>query len=231
MLLALSGLCQDEMPSPEIIRYDGRSALFPASWTGGKTKAFATAADPALFTSDSSLLADEMGKYPRSVLKENISHVYIVEKLTFNRQRFTGTNSTDDIYIAQLDNPELGKTFHHEFSSILLRKYGSDELERKWRALSPGIRGGNSASAVKAGLYSTGYDSALLVKGYLSPYSLSNWENDFNMYAENLFGGGPEFWRIVDRYPRVRSKLDLMLDFYIRIWGGYSEKFFRGLAN
>lgn len=69
-------------------------------------------------------------------------------------------------------------------------------------------------------------------KGYLAPYSLSNWENDFNMYAENIFCGGKDFWELLDKYPKALEKARLVIQFYKeKVWGGYSETFFRGLAN
>lgn len=135
------------------------------------------------------------------------------------------------MYIAVEANPDIEKTFHHEFSSILLRNHSDLELEMKWRSLSPGLRNGNSAAAVKAGIYATGIYTALCAKGYLSAYALSNWENDFNMYAENIFAGGKEFWAVVDRFPAVKQKAGLVISFYHKIWPGYTENFFRAAAG
>lgn len=212
---------------PPVIAYNGVEQIFPASWLAGKTKARATMADTAKFRQDTAAILEAFYKYPIGVLQKNIAHIYIVGKLSFNNQRFTGTNSSDDIFIGSEGNLEIEKTFHHEFSSILLRNYADFSLEMKWKELSPGIRNGNSASAVKAGFSSVNTDSVLLTKGYLSPYSLSNWENDFNMYAENLFTAGRAFWQMADKNPIVTAKLKLVVQFYHSVWSGYTWDYFR----
>ncbi len=222
---------QQTLTSPSVICYDGKEQILPASWLGKKTKAKATAADTAKFHTDTAAVNRAFDKYPSSVLKKDLGHVYIVGKLKFNGQFFTGTNSTTDIYIGSEGNNEIEKTFHHEFSSILLRNYASYTMESDWKQLSPSLRNSSSAASVKAGLFSTSFDSVLCEKGYLSPYSLSNWENDFNMYAENLFAGGADFWKIVDKYPSVKAKLNLVLALYKKVWGGFSENYFRFLAD
>lgn len=212
---------------PTIVCYDGKAPIFPASWLSKPTKAKATEPDRVKYNNDTVALQLALNKYPAWLLQKELDNIYIVGTLQFNRQFFTGTNATSDVYIASTGNNEIEKTFHHEFSSILLRKHSSNDLERQWQQLSPALRGGSSASAVKAGLYATGFDSLLCAKGYLSPYSLSNWENDFNMYAENIFAGGQAFWQIVDCYPLVKQKAQLVINFYTSLWGGYTESFFR----
>ena len=212
-----------------IVCYNGSSAIFPNSWLDRKTNAKATAADKNKFQKDTTELKTAFGKYPNSVLNDALKTVYITGKLRFNRQNFLGTNSNNAIYIGSDGNQEIEKTFHHEFSSILLRNKRDVKFEEEWKKLSPYLRSGNSASAIKAGLFSTDFDLVLCQQGYLTPYSLCNFENDFNMYAENIFAGGKEFWIIVDKYPQVQAKVKLITTFYQTVWGGYSEVFFRGL--
>lgn len=231
MLPAVSAKSQQAKVPPFIICYDGVEQILPASWLGKKTKAKVTAADTAKFHTDTVALNHAFDKYPSSVLQKDLGRIYIVGKLKFNGQFFTGTNSTEDVYIGSEGNNEIEKTFHHEFSSILLRNHAPYTLESDWKQLSPFLRNGSSAASVKAGLSSTSFDSVLCEKGYLSLYSLSNWENDFNMYAENLFAGGADFWKVVDKYPAVKAKLNLVLAFYKKIWGGFSENYFRFLAD
>lgn len=229
-LLLLSGfiIAQDTGPEHKIIRYDGVSVIFPASWLDGKIKAKATAPDPVKYNDDTAAVIKGLYKYPASLLEKELGSIYIVGKLRFNRQYFTGTNSTMDVYIGSDGNTDIEKTFHHEFSSILLRNHEDIFFEAKWKAMSPELLSGNSASAVKAGLYSTDFDPALLEKGYLSPYTLSNWENDFNMYAENIFAGGKAFWKIADSYPKVMDKIKTVVQFYREhVWSGFTENYFR----
>lgn len=220
-----------DIPPAEMVCYNGSGSIFPASWLDKKTRARATAADTAKFHSDTAALWNALYKYPESFIKADLHTIYVVGKLSFNRQFFTGTNSDDAVYIGSEDNFEIEKTFHHEFSSILLRNHPDIALEMKWRELSPSLRGGSSAAAVKAGLYSTGYDSVLCEKGYLSPYSLSNWENDFNMYAENIFAGGKVFWQLVEKYPAVKKKTELITGYYHSLNGVFTYNYFRLLGE
>lgn len=223
---------QEEWIQQHVIPYDGHTAIFPASWLEKKTRAKATAADTALYANDTAALALAWGKVPGSVLEKELDNVYIVGSLRFGGQQFTGTNSQRDIYIAGGNKEQTERTFHHELSSILLRNYADDHFMYEWKQLSPSLRQGTSAAAVRNGLYSVELDEGLMAKGYLSPYSLSNAENDFNMYAEYLFCGGKHFWQLAARFPIVQQKLKLIIGFYHdKIWSGYSESFFKGLAE
>ncbi len=221
----------DDFPDIAVVCYNGSGNIFPSSWLTKKISAKATAADTAKFHKDTAALHNAFYKYPQGVLTEQLKTVFFTGKLGFNRQYFTGTNTDEVIYIGSNGNDEIEKTFHHEFSSILFRRKGDDMFEREWKAISPSLRSGNSASAVSSGLSSTKFDTVLCEQGYLTPYSLSNFENDFNIYAENMFAGGKEFWRLVDKYPKVMAKMKLTSLFYQRVWSGYSEFIFRGLSE
>lgn len=233
LLLCLNRLnAQNELPENRIIVYDGTAVIFPAAWLGGKIKAKATAPDSAKMHTDTTAILEGMYKYPASLLEKELGNVYLVGRLRFSRQYFTGTNSEDDIYIGSDQNKDIEKTFHHEFSSILLRNHGDMMLEAKWKEISPELLSGSSAAAVREGLYAVSFDPKLLEKGYLSPYSLSNWENDFNMYAENIFAGGAAFWKLADSYPKVMAKVKLVIQFYAKqLWSGFTEYYFRFAAE
>lgn len=158
--------------------------------------------------------------------------IYLLGKLRFNGEIFFGTNSRYDLYMALDNNDEIERSFHHEFSSILFRNYPSYKMQEKWKRQSPELLSTTSAKAMKAGYYSTEYDPALMEKGYISPYALSNWENDFNLFAEELFCGGKTFWTLTDKYPRQMQKTKLIIQFYNeKIWGGFDETYFRYLAE
>lgn len=232
LCIAFLATAQEEWIQAHVIRYDGQSGIFPPSWLGKKIRVKATPEDTAAFHSDTAALAVAWSKIPESILEKELDHVYLLGSLRFSGQLFTGTNSLRDIYIVGGDMEQTERTFHHEFSSILLRNYGNSTLEFAWKKLSPASLGVSSARAVSKGLYSVELDESLMQKGYLSDYSLSNWENDFNLYAEYLFSGGARFWQLADRFPLVKQKLALIIGFYHdKVWGGFSETFFRGLAG
>lgn len=232
LLFSVTVLGQDSLAMSKTIYYDGKTAIFPVEWLAKKINAKATPAATEKFRQDTVAVSMAFDKYPSWVLQKELGVVYIVGKLRFSAQYFTGTNSTNNIYIGSDGNNEIEKTFHHEFSSILLRNYSDIIFEMQWKEKSPELLSVSSAAAVKSGLYSIDYDEKLLVKGYLGHYSLSNWENDFNMYAENIFAGGKAFWKIADRYPKVLEKTKLIVKFYKeKIWSGFTENYFRFAAD
>ena len=210
--------------------YDGRSKIFPPDWLKGKINATATAPDSSKIGMDTTIINTAMDKYPAGMIKKELMHVYLVGKLQFSGEIFFGTNSRWDVYIASDNNNVVEKTFHHEFSSILLRRYSAFRFEDKWKKLSPGSLNTTSSKALKKGYNSPGFEPELLEIGYLDLYSLSNWENDFNMYAENIFAGDPAFWKIADTYSIVKEKMKLAVELYTKVNPIFTESYFRFLV-
>lgn len=223
---------QDSLLWKKVLLYDGKSSIFPSSWLDKKINAKATAADRAVFHTDSLFIAKAFSKYPDDIVIKEIKKIQLLGRLRFSGQNFFGTNSRYDLYIALENNDEIERTFHHEFSSMLLRNHPSYKIEEEWKKLSPELLSTSSAAAMKAGYYSTDYAPELLEKGYLGKYSLSNWENDFNMYAEEIFCGGKTFWQLADKYPKLLQKTKLIIRFYQeKIWSGFDEVYFRALVE
>lgn len=236
LLVSLSFVCQlsvgqDSLLWRKVICYDGKAHIFPAGWLDKKTKASATAPDTAGFQQDSLILDRAFSKYPGDIISKAVRRIYLLGRLRFNGKNFFGTNSRYDIYVALENNDEIERTFHHELSSILFRNNPHFKIQEEWERLSPELLSISSADAMKAGYSSTDYAPDLLEKGYLSRYSLSNWENDFNLYAEELFCGGKTFWMLADKYPRVLQKTRLIIRFYKeKVDGLFDEVYFRALA-
>lgn len=223
---------QDSLLWKKVVRYDGKTEIFPAAWLDKKTKARASVLDTARFQQDSLILDRAFSKYPGDAIIKAVRKIYLLGRLRFAGENFFGTNSRYDIYMALENNDEIERTFHHELSSILFRNNPSYLIQDEWKKLSPELFSGSSADAMKAGYYSTDYAPELLEKGYLSRYSLSNWENDFNMYAEELFCGGKTFWALADKYPKLLQKTRLIIRFYNeKVNGLFDEAYFRALAD
>lgn len=232
LLVCRSAGAQDSLLWKKLVIYDGKTGIFPASWLDKKIKANATPPDTTGFHRDSVFIAKAFSNYPDEILIKQVRKIYLVGRLRFNGQSFFGTNSRYDLYIALDKNDEIERTFHHEFSSILYRNNPESKMQEEWQRLSPELLSTSSAKAMKAGYSSTEYVPELLEKGYLSPYSLSNWENDFNMYAEELFCGGKTFWTLADKYPKLLQKTRLIIRFYKeKVWGGFDETYFRSLGE
>lgn len=222
----------DIFPDQDIISiYDGKKQILPSSWLSGKSKVRVDKPDINKVNNDMKDLEKALSKYPSNLIKNEVSNVYLVGNIFSGRASFYGTNSRTNLYIASKDNNEIEKTFHHEFSSILLRNNPQHFDKYSWSKLNSESLSTSSENAMRSGFTSLDFNEKLLSKGYLSDYSLSNMENDFNMYAERLFAGEKEFWEIVDKYPKVKEKTDLVIDFYNKLDHVYTESFFRSIVK
>lgn len=241
---AAVALAQTPVPLSERV-FDDRTGLpivfvteddmFPSSWVGGDVKARAESLDTEQTGRASRLVKDAIGAYPRSVITNNLKKVYVMKSIEFYGLQYGGTNSLDRVYLTAKPAEEgytdsyIVGSFHHEFSSILLRKYSSDFDEKAWiDSNAPGFKYGNGGTAaLKTGEASTKYDEGLAETGLLTQYSKASVEEDFNMMVEGLFSGDPEFWRLVDKYPRVAKKMRFAVSFYNKLDPVFNEKFFR----
>lgn len=229
----LLAACLFSLPgsSQKLIIYSGKENLFPSSWLEKPVKAKATVPDEADVQADTMSVVTALGYYPGNLLEQHLRNIYITGTLRCFGVPYLGTNSRQDIYIALHANDEVERTFHHEFSSILLRNFPAHFDKAAWLQLSPELLNTSSAKAIRQGLSGTAADSALLEKGYLSPYSLSNYENDFNMYAEYLFTATMEFWQMAEKHTRVMQKIMLVIGFYQKVNPLYNIAFFRAVAE
>ena len=122
----------------------------------------------------------------------------------------------------------LGKiyveTLHHEFSSCIFKRVDK-LLRQEWLSFSkiykktleyftfcldyPDACSGATAEALNDGL--------------LSLYSLTDEENDFNIYAETLFTDPKSIKENAKKYPAVAKKLEIFKKFYKKL--GFVGKF------
>lgn len=211
--------------------YSGKSGIFPPDWHSSKVKASADIPNQDDLKPAYTEIKYAINKYPANFLfKENVKNVHLVGNLSCFGVNYDGTNSRDSLFIGITKNNEVEKTFHHELSSILLRNNPGDIDQYKWNSLSRG-QNSSSSDAIKDGLSSVQLNPSLFEKGFLTSYSMSNPENDFNMYAENIFSGGKQFWDIVDKNLKVAEKTKIVVDFYEKLSPVFNEDYFRALAH
>jgi hypothetical protein len=161
--------------------------------------------------------------------------------MSFYKVDYGGTNSADAVYLTDdgekngYNDLYLEQTFHHEFSSILYRNYTSFLNERAWLAANPPgfdyIDPENGVGAIRNNQSSQELDTALCKKGFLTQYSESGMENDLNTFAQHIFSPSPGFWDLVDNYPRIATKFNLLVLFYNSISPLFTEKYFRKLGR
>ncbi|MEI7575818.1 MAG: hypothetical protein WCK51_02915 [Armatimonadota bacterium] len=211
------------------------STELPAPWLAPDINGRATPVAPNEFKRAEPIIRRETLRYPSAVLRRNLKAVNIVKEIWFFGAPYGGTNDNETVYLS-IDSIQRGYTsdyiarsFHHEFSSILLRNFSRSLDQAAWAATLPkGFQyGAGGVEAIKQGKASTDFDQEEAAKGFYSKYSLAEQEEDFNILAENLFMGGSKFWKRVDSNPPLAAKVKLVLSFYNKIDNSFTESSFR----
>jgi hypothetical protein len=91
--------------------------------------------------------------------------------------------------------------------------------------------GNGGVAAIQNGEASMDFDSRLFEGGFLNKYAQSAFEEDFNVFSQNLFCGSETFWGVVDSFPRIRKKATLIIGFYNQLDPRFTESYFRSLAR
>ncbi|MFC2102740.1 hypothetical protein ACFLS7_07070 [Bacteroidota bacterium] len=220
------------------ILFDTEPKMFPAGWYCSRIGAQAISLPKEYRTEAMDILNRAIAKYPEDVLFVYLRKVYVLKSLGFYGVPYGGTNTREVIYLTY-DNSNPEKTahdfegvFHHEFSSVLMRKFSKHISKKEWESKNPiGFSyGKGGVEAIKKGEASMDYDYDLLELGFLNKYSQSAFEEDINVFSQNLFSGGEQFWFIVDTFIKIREKARLTIDFYHRINPQFTEEYFRALA-
>ncbi len=212
-------------------------AIFPPSWQVEPISADAESIDPAEISRSIQVTVKAINKYPENVLKQNLRSVFWVRKMSFYNVGYGGTNSENALYLSNdgmangFTNQYLEQTFHHEFSSILLRNYPDFLDTTAWKkANEPGFDYNDpedGVGAIRNNASSQELDTILAKRGLITQYAMSSLENDVNTLAQNLFCPDRGFWKIVDNYPRIHAKVKMLIDFYSKINPVFTEQFFR----
>lgn len=175
-------------------------------------------------------------EYPRGVCTRELDRVFLVQRLGFSGIVAGGTNAPRAIYIArfvgdlEIAELDLRRAVHHEFSSVLLRKYAGPVYAATWAACNPPdfVYSNDPIGAGVDGHASMHFDPTMAANGFVNEYSYTSLENDFNCIASFLFEPPDGFWAAVDASPRLAAKVRLALHFYQdTVASKYSEQWAR----
>jgi hypothetical protein len=214
--------------------------IFPPSWQEAPISAKADPIIAGEVSRSKFITAKALAKYPVEMLAANLHAVYWLKKMSFYDVGYGGTNSTDALYLTNngtslgYTDDYLEQTFHHEFSSILFRNYPSMFDTSAWKAANLNFDYNDpedGVGAIRNNASSQDLDTILCKRGMLTQYAMSSLENDINTVAQNLFCPSPGFWKIVDQYPRVKKKVNLLIAFYRKISTTFDESYFRKMAE
>jgi hypothetical protein len=221
------------------ISFDADKNAFPAEWTKSPINAKGESLIGSERTRSYANVDKASKKYPANLLKLHLRKVYLLARIEFYGLPYGGTNSLDTLYLTNrgvaqgFTDAYLEESFHHELSSIFLRNHPAFLDQKTWSACNPPkfTYTSNGTEAVRTGKDSTVYDPEYNKDGFLAQYAKTSQEEDFNMMAGGLFTGRPEFWKVVDKFPRIRQKAGVVIAFYHRLDPLFTEPYFRGLVS
>ena len=174
-----------------------------------------------------SVVSPALVRYPATGLVARIDAVYVVWTLWFDGTSMGGTNDRERRIVLALgpgavDSTWLERAVHHEIAHVVRERRRSGFPNQEWiRANAPGFRYGKGGfDAVRAGQVSKAFDAALSTQGVLSVYGASSIDEDWCTIAESVMVDDPAFWAFAARYPRLRAKAQLAVEFYRRTFPG-----------
>ena len=211
--------------------------IFPESWRTPPINATGHQMDRGEIERCKAIIVKALNKYPEILFEHNLKSVFFLKDMKFYDVGYGGTNSPDAVYLTNrgvssgYTDKYLEQTFHHEFSSVLFRNHPSFLDTNAWKAANaPGFIYNdpeNGVGAIRNKQSSQALDTLLCQKGILTQYAGSGIENDVNTIAQNLFSPEKDFWPIVDRFPRIKIKADLLIGFYGQLSSMYTAAWFR----
>lgn len=230
---------RENEPKEVPILFSVHDDSFPEEWETDEINAQGVDLDSSEMKRSLKVIEKALSKYPDELLGKNLREVYVLHSIKFYGVEYGGTNSTDVVYLSNkgmeqgYDDVFLEKTFHHEFSSVLLRNYPGLINKNKWTELNDfeyfdESGGVNSIKNETDGLE---YDPAYLEAGFLYEYAVSCFENDLNSIAENIFFPTKEYRDFLKKYPKIKQKHDMFIAFYAAIDDSFTPAYFEGLGS
>ena len=215
---------------------------FPKDWVGNYHLTEQTIADAVDNIFDRSrflrALSEDIEKYPKDIIKNNLTTLYLINNFTIKGAKVSGSYNVEKqaIYLLnshsyRISKERIKKTFHHEMSSILKNNYHFNK--NLWRA-----------AAGDKFLYKVEEDPAylwmqlhghtekidqqtLLARGLLRQYGETGIENDFNIYAAEIFTNPQRIKKLIGLYPIIQRKYQVFKDFYLSIDPGFAPVFYK----
>ncbi len=119
-------------------------------------------------------------------------------------------------------------TFHHELSSLVRAQVAFNVTS--WTAANPPGFHYMDRQAYQRALAEAGSvdgDAALHMAGFVSAYGRTSLDNDFNTYAEKVFGHAEAFAAEITAFPRMQAKVLQLMTIYEALDDGFTAFFDR----
>ena len=177
--------------------------------------------------------------YPDGFVRQMLHRVALAGDITVYGQPAGGLFHRDMVAISDfnVDDPASASfdsdTLHHELSSIV-RAHATFNVTAWEAANPPGFQYLDLAAYKKvlADPGSVDGTDALHRQGFVARYGMTSLDNDWNTYAEKVFGHGRDFSREIRRFPAMQAKTRLLIDIYLSFDQGFGPYFQQtGLAS
>lgn len=174
-------------------------------------------------------------QYPSGFVAKLIKAVFVSGELVMEGETAGATYSYAWIIVSARSGRAAGDlrglgfaAFHHELSSFVL---SADIGTRgKWSEFGP--PGWQYAASAGEQLRRAAMKDPPFDTGFLNAYGATSIENDFNMYAETMFGSPNDVACLAQKYPLIRRKLDFVMETYVALDPAFTEIFRKlGLAG
>lgn len=210
--------------------------MFPANWLKKPHSISAKPLKETEWARSEMIVKQALNRYPQAVLEKHLKRVYVITDLHFTGIQAGGTYWKDRVFMSNkgvrmgFTDKYLLESFHHEFSSILFRKNRAEFDLDKWKSANErGFKyGGSGTNAIKQGKGSLYFERKLGERGFINQYAMSSVEEDFNTISARLFTVNDSFRNIYKKYPRLRKKIDIAIEFYESIDPQLNKSFFLG---
>jgi hypothetical protein len=242
--------------SRELIHFPEADQFLPADWIADPINAKTEPVEAASREAARTIIEEALAKYPESLLNRFLEGVYLVGSLQFYDVSYGGTYMANAKRVVLVYRPSFNargfeQRFHHEFSSLLLKKNESDFEEDRWLSANektfvyraPGVieeQTGDKSEATRvleAEQKKTGGSGSTLLQvnpelmkqGFLTAYNQVSLEQDLNETAAHLFTN-PDLWSYCQKFPRLDQKVDTLIDFYRGLDPSFDRLYFRTLT-
>lgn len=216
------------------------SATFPAVGRRPIDRAELTAAYAAKPLAASEMerctrvVRDELRKFPEAVLERYLDRVYLLQEVTFQGVPVGGLNFRQSRTICIDAGPgatdsAITRMLDHEMTHLLVSGRAAGFPYRDWARLNPpGFRYGNGGlEAMRAGILLGDGDDGCRAQGFSRPYGMADESEDIACIGEMLFSGDPTFWSYVDRFRELRTKVEMLAQFFHSLDNVYEINLFR----
>ena len=169
-------------------------------------------------------LETDLARYDPAFLGLHLTRLFVFRSLSFDGHSFGGTNDhrarwlyLHDAWLGDAGH-DYAMGFHHELSSILLKRHPAWFPEQQWRAANgAGFHYAFSTSTkenIASGRTNMRTDRESSRAGFVSEYGQLSLEDDFNTYAQYWIAKPSKLGEIGRRHPQVAQKMELVAGFY-----------------